>query len=133
MGPIKLIARGVTGAYGLAREAMDDHAAKKGAGQSHLNIPPQYKRDGGSSDDASSVSSSDGKEMAQELDEAQHQFAPEHDQSDLRNAKNVDQVLDSFMRRHPPPQYSPVVGKLELPVILPQRRPKNKERGFVRA
>jgi hypothetical protein len=133
MGPIKLLARGVTGAYGLAKEAMADHEVKKSPGYSHLDVPSHDKNDGGSSDDASSISSSDGEEAAQELDEVQQQFAAGNDKLELDNAQNVEEVFDTFMKKHPAPKYSPVAGKLELPVILPQRRPKNKERGFVRA
>jgi hypothetical protein len=149
MLPIKLLAKGVTGAYGLAKEAMADHEATKTSGhphldapsheatktlgQSHLDILSDGKQDGGSFDDASSISSSDGEEAAQELDEAQQRYPAENDEPELRNARNVDEVFDVFTKKHPPPKYSPIAGKLELPVILPQRRPKNKERGFIRA
>ncbi|KIW88625.1 uncharacterized protein Z519_10671 [Cladophialophora bantiana CBS 173.52] len=51
----------------------------------------------------------------------------------LENARDIDEVMDAFIKIHPPPKYSPVAGKLEMPVILPQRRPKSKERGFIRA
>jgi hypothetical protein len=41
------------------------------------------------------------------------------------------------MRNNPPPQYSPsqgpIKGRLPCPVIIPQRRPRDKKRGFVRA
>jgi hypothetical protein len=149
MLPIKLLAKGVTGAYGLAKEAMADHEATKSSGHSHLDAPSHDatttsghshldslshdKKDGGSFDDASSISSSDGEEAVQELDEAQQQYAAENDDSKLQNARNVDEVFDIFIKKNPPPKYSPIGGKLEHPVILPQRRPKNKERGFVRA
>ncbi|OAP57580.1 hypothetical protein AYL99_08318 [Fonsecaea erecta] len=133
MFPIKLLARGVTGAYGLAREAMADHDAKKTATpQSHLQVPSSTKEDADLSD-TSSVESSDGEEAAQELDEVQQSFMPTSKDSQIDNAHDVDEVLDAFTTRHPPPKYSPVAGKLEIPVILPQRRPKSKERGFVRA
>lgn len=135
MGPIKLLAKGVTGAYGLAREAMADHQDKRPSGQPQLEVPSDAKDYDGSSD-ASSVSSSDGEEEAQELDEAQQKFAGGHKNQELQEAKDVDgvfKVLAKQHQQHPPPGYTEVAGKLDLPVILPQRRPKNKERGFVRA
>ncbi len=133
MLPIKLLAKGVTGAYGLAREAMADHQDKKASGHSQLGVPSHAKDYDGSSDDASSVSSSDGGDEAQELDEAQQKFAGGHKNQELLEAKDVNGVLNALARHHPPPQYTEIAGKLDLPVILPQRRPKNKERGFVRA
>ncbi|KAK5304768.1 hypothetical protein LTR99_003833 [Exophiala xenobiotica] len=133
MFAVKLVAKGVTGAYALTKEAMHDHDAKKSTStQSHLNVPSREKYDGVSSDDASSVSSDD-EELTQELDEAQQKFGHGKEMAGLETAENVDQVVDTFVQRHPPPKYSPVAGRLELPVILPQRRPKSKERGFVRA
>ncbi|KIW23610.1 uncharacterized protein PV07_11797 [Cladophialophora immunda] len=73
-----------------------------------------------------------------------------------RDQINPVKITDAFMRRHPlpetPPQTTPStltdhgpnnediqvtqtqqVPKLPLPVILPQRRPKARERGFIRA
>ncbi|KAK7897026.1 hypothetical protein LTR67_004914 [Exophiala xenobiotica] len=133
MFAVKLVAKGVTGAYALTKEAMHDHEAKKSPSTpSHLDVPSHQKYDGASSDDASSVSSDD-EELTQELDEAQQKFGHGKEMASLETAENVDQVVDTFVQRHPPPRYSPVAGRLELPVILPQRRPKSKERGFVRA
>ncbi|KAK4695466.1 hypothetical protein P7C71_g2291, partial [Lecanoromycetidae sp. Uapishka_2] len=43
----------------------------------------------------------------------------------------VDKIVHSFVRQQPPPSES--LGHLPCPVILPQRRPQNKSRGFVRA
>jgi len=38
---------------------------------------------------------------------------------------------DDFLIHHPPPNYT--VGRLPMPVVLPQRRPKTRSRGFIRA
>lgn len=140
---VKLAARGVTGAYGLTKEAMADLDAKKPGtttqsqqpSQSRLQVPSRTMDDAGDLSDTSSVNSSDGEDEAQDLDEAQQAYAGDKEKMDwdLQQAKDVDAVFDNFMRKHPPPKYTPVAGRLELPVILPQRRPKNKERGFVRA
>ena len=45
---------------------------------------------------------------------------------------DVHKLVQKFLTAHPtPPQ--PLTGSLECPVIIPQRRPHNKARGFVRA
>ena len=44
----------------------------------------------------------------------------------------VHKLVQKFLTAHPaPPQ--PLTGPLECPVIIPQRRPHTKARGFVRA
>jgi hypothetical protein len=42
---------------------------------------------------------------------------------------------DEFIRNHPPPRYSEQTPtpRLPMPVVLPQRRPKDRSRGFIRA
>jgi hypothetical protein len=44
-------------------------------------------------------------------------------------------IADEFMRTHPPPPYGDLVisGNLPCPVIIPQRRPRDWTRGFMRA
>ena len=38
----------------------------------------------------------------------------------------------SFLHRYPPPDIS-TIGSLLLPVVVPQRRPKERSRGIIRA
>lgn len=45
----------------------------------------------------------------------------------------VDKIVNEFINQHPLPAYAQGAGQLPCPVILPQRRPKDKNRGFVRA
>ncbi|KAH8801740.1 hypothetical protein F5884DRAFT_684961 [Xylogone sp. PMI_703] len=75
-----------------------------------------------------------------ELDEALETPLTEERSNDREAVMNPDQIVDEFMRSHPPPAYVytegspvPVRGNLPCPVIIPQRRPRNKKRGFVRA
>ncbi|PTU22337.1 hypothetical protein P175DRAFT_0473151 [Aspergillus ochraceoroseus IBT 24754] len=73
-------------------------------------------------------------EQVWELDEAQDELHA-HEQSN-EEAPSYDAVLlaEEFIRNVPPPAYAPSAApRLPWPVILPQRRPKSRKRGFVRA
>ena len=45
----------------------------------------------------------------------------------------VDRIVVSFIGQHPPPSDSQRPSQLPCPVIVPQRRPRDKTRGFIRA
>ncbi|KAJ5819045.1 hypothetical protein N7474_004636 [Penicillium riverlandense] len=80
-----------------------------------------------------------------ELDEAQEELQQQHlteTKSSDASAEEVDgaALATDFVRDHPaPPPYVSYDGlsarppKLSAPVVLPQRRPKNLDRGFIRA
>jgi hypothetical protein len=46
---------------------------------------------------------------------------------------DVHKLTDAFMAKHPVPEYIEESEKMDLPVLLPQRRPKDRHRGFIRA
>lgn len=54
----------------------------------------------------------------------------ESDQSEAISKEENDMIRDLVLMAGPPPQ---LAQKLPCPVIIPQRRPGNKSRGFVRA
>jgi hypothetical protein len=81
-----------------------------------------------SEDDATSE---EGDEEQWALDDAVEEQAP-HTPSGEESVQDANQLTDAFMRSHPPPAYAQS-GRLPCPVILPQRRPRDKKRGFVRA
>lgn len=84
---------------------------------------------------------SDSDETAAENDEAdwqldeaaQQQTDPTTLVGDSDRQIGVDELVQSFVAEHPPPSYAAATGKLPCPVIIPQRRPHDKSRGFVRA
>ncbi|OAL33241.1 hypothetical protein AYO20_07558 [Fonsecaea nubica] len=90
-------------------------------------------------DDSSSISSSDLDndtaewaldEVAEELD----QPPPTYDEAAATSPASDEEVARAFLHQHkivPAPVQQ--LTKLPCPVILPQRRPKDKSRGFVRA
>lgn len=67
------------------------------------------------------------------LDEAQDEILGDSPQK--APGFNVDEVTNTFIRNNPPPKTSQntSLGSLPLPVILPQRRPRDRSRGFIRA
>lgn len=72
------------------------------------------------------------------LDETQDELAHREDPpSDAAATDDVDQMAESFIQEHPPSSLlatTPNNGtKLPYPVILPQRRPESRKRGFIRA
>lgn len=84
---------------------------------------------------------SDSDESAAENDEADWQLdeaAQQHTGSaksfgDSDRQVGVDELVQSFVAEHPPPSYTAATGRLTCPVIIPQRRPHDQSRGFVRA
>jgi hypothetical protein len=77
--------------------------------------------------------SEEGDEEVWDLDDAvdtQLSQTPSEDEP----ARDANVLIDEFMRDHAPPPYTTTpTGKLPCAVILPQRRPRDKKRGFVRA
>ena len=137
--PKRMLTRGIASGFGLASEAMAERKEKKAAGSSPSpnrlsTTAPQEKRY--PSDDSSS-DSEDADEVVWELDEAAASLGPPPRYDDISKDVAIDpdeQALRFLQRHHISSQ--PVPGgyqPLPCPVILPQRRPKNKERGFVRA
>lgn len=47
--------------------------------------------------------------------------------------RNVHKLTDAFMAKYPVPEFIGEAERLGLPVVLPQRRPKGRHRGFIRA
>lgn len=72
-----------------------------------------------------------------DLDEAQEELSPPRYESAQVQSHDVSQIVSSFVASHPPPPYTLEAGggtsRLTHPVILPQRRPKARSRGFIRA
>ncbi|MCJ1237963.1 hypothetical protein MMC14_005950 [Varicellaria rhodocarpa] len=72
-----------------------------------------------------------------DLDDAATEYTSQrHDAGTNRPESDVGEIIQTFVHDHPPPAYTaerPGIGQLPFPVIVPQRRPQNKSRGFVRA
>ena len=131
-GPVSKI---VGGAIGIGQEAYAHHKQSKEnqaeiAKAQGARPPPeetQPPHDLSSDDNSSSY---DGDHEQWELDDAQHEDTKSDEDEDLRD---TDKLIEKFFKNHPPTQQVIEHGNLELPVIIPQRRPSHKTRGFVRA
>ncbi|KAJ5578765.1 uncharacterized protein N7459_007729 [Penicillium hispanicum] len=148
--------QGIAAGIGLVSESITAHKAKK----QNRSSPEEQRSDRRSSvqSNGSPVSELPGYEAAQPavadpleeqwaLDEAQeellHASSPEH----LNTPENVREseqrvgegnLAQGFVSVYPaPPPYtldeSISTPRLSLPVVLPQRRPKARDRGFIRA
>ncbi len=82
--------------------------------------------------DDDSSSDEDGDEAAWELDEASTPLE-ETRSGEQSTQQDVNALTDEFVRNNPPPAYIQRRPQLPCPVIIPQRRPRDKKRGFVRA
>lgn len=70
-----------------------------------------------------------------ELDEAQDELNSTLETDKAATNQTPEQLAESFLRNYPqPPPYTPTSNpRLPYPVVLPQRRPKSRKRGFIRA
>ncbi|KAK9311744.1 hypothetical protein V1522DRAFT_191694 [Lipomyces starkeyi] len=68
-----------------------------------------------------------------DLDDAVEEYTGSRAAEDQEPPVDTDEVFRTFMAAIPPPPKSADLAKLPCPVIIPQRRPRNKSRGFIRA
>jgi len=114
-----------------------DHEAEKLIASGKA-VPVDYKGDEKVSHqehDHEDATSEEGDEEQWDLDDAVEEQSP-RTPSEEEPTQDANQITDAFMQSHPPPAYSAseqLRGKLPCPVIIPQRRPRDKKRGFVRA
>lgn len=86
-------------------------------------------------DEDEDTASEEGDEDIWDLDDvvdAQMSHPPSNDDP----TRDPDALVDEFVREHQPPPYSSSAtprSRLPCTVVIPQRRPRDKKRGFVRA
>lgn len=141
------------------QQALDGAVAQPPQGQPedetrsiHTPTPPNDQKEGEVLEIPIQGGHDDEREW--ELDEAQDELVegsePQH--KSKNGAANPDKLIAAFLSRHPlsititpsatsPPSYEAATSavqqgqtyKLEFPVVIPQRRPQSKKRGFIRA
>lgn len=115
--------------------------ARKDADQAETQGPPptyeeamEYDEEQWDLDDAQDdikVRLSDQPTTPEEENAPGSSASPE--QKKQKEIRNVRKLTDAFMAKHPVPEYISEAGKIGLPVVIPQRRPKERHRGFIRA
>ena len=127
-GPLSIA---VSGVIGLATEAFSEH--KKSQSSAVAPIPADQTKGGQSTEVANDNPFNEDKDDWI-LDETQTQLDLAT-ASCARNdpAQDIDSLVKDVAWHHPRPLYSVVSAGLSCPVIIPQRRPHTKSRGFVRA
>lgn len=118
-------------------EVADDHADQLIASGEALPVDSKEEkkiRENQQDDDDADTASEEGDEEQWDLDDAAEQQLS-HTQSEEETIQDANVLADVFMRDHPPPAYSQnsPLARLPCPVIIPQRRPRDKKRGFIRA
>jgi hypothetical protein len=129
---IEALVRGAATGIGMASEGYQAYKERKANPDSPSSQPSEDTRD-------------EADEQAWQLDDAQEELlsrdpqAPSgaygHLSAEAREAiaKNPRQQAELFLARYPPPSAHEPIARIPFPVILPQRRPKDRSRGFVRA
>lgn len=132
-GLVRAGIRSVSGAVGLASESIK---ARKTDRQSpeHGALDTTTRSDSGAHavENVPSTQREDeaGEDLENEwnLDDAQDEIAGEYNQSAVD--ANPERT---FLEKHGRQSGIDATGQLELPVVIPQRRPKDRSRGFIRA
>lgn len=122
--------KGVASGIGLASETISYRKAKKLAKKDQV-----FLTTGGLQTPPPGYSESAGEEEEWTLDDAQHDLVKdESEQKKKRPPPGIKttEFTENFIREHPVPHFD-LPPKIALPVILPQRRPKDRTRGFIRA
>jgi hypothetical protein len=149
---IGFAAKGIAMGVGLASEGIHTHKEKKRrakelgqlehvkASESRAQLPDESHLTHESFD--TNRADYEGDEAHWNLDEVQDEVQPltPEEEKEIgkhkRPERNITVIIDEFITKYPlpniPGQELPL-RNLALPVILPQRRPKGRYRGFIRA
>lgn len=156
-GPVVKLVQGIAAGIGLASESIQHRKGKKI--QKRLERETEDETERGISyrdtqPEETSVGPVDQDEAAWQLDDMQAELTAdpvppkmEGYAGSSKAAQSFDDaatspmdapgLAENFIHEHPPPAYSLTAPaparRLELPVVLTQRRPKARARGFVRA
>lgn len=138
---LRTAVKGVAGGIGLASEgvtAYKNRRRSKHGDASHTGVESNSSSGRHNNDqDEWENRDQDRDEEQWELDEAQDEIMNNTSPERELPSRDISQLADTFIRDHPPPSSSsspsPSPGLLPFPVVLPQRRPKDRSRGFIRA
>lgn len=130
-GLVRAGIRGVSGVVGLASESIQARKTERHNSDTSVSSTSRSNSAhavGNSSSTREGDDAGDDLENEWNLDDAQDEFAGEHSQGPVDANPEL-----TFMQKHnQTPSFEPA-GQLALPVVIPQRRPKDRSRGFIRA
>ncbi|KAI0534072.1 hypothetical protein GGR58DRAFT_79042 [Xylaria digitata] len=137
LGPRGAIVRAIASGIGLAAETYHHHKekniqeAKERGGD--LPLTSQVETPKGL-DTQPTTLSQQVDEAAWQLDDAQQQVMQQEVPPYTSGENQVSQLAETFLQRHSiPPTLESETPQLALPVVITQRRPGKRERGFIRA
>lgn len=141
--------QGIAATIGLASETVYHHKQKRASQQSQRDsIPRSLYNDEyiPKTDDFDSVRSpnvfepqerplTQVDEVAWALDEVQDDISTNNGNTEPTSHSPLGspRLAESFLQSHPAAEGPAAFGRLELPVVITQRRPKSRTRGFIRA
>lgn len=141
--------QGIAATIGLASETVYHHKQKKASQQSQRDSIPRSLSNGdcipttnGFDSDRSpnavepqEKSLTQVDEVAWALDEVQDDISTNNGNTAPTDHSPLDspRLAENFLQNHPAAEGPAVFGRLELPVVITQRRPKSRTRGFIRA
>lgn len=135
-GPLGKLVQGAAAGVGLASESIQHHKEKKRARK-------QQEEESSAAEQATSHGEREcGEDLLREsdeavwqLDEAQEDLAGGAHQvsSNPSNPGEVSALAEDFIRTHRSMELPVPRGHLDLPVVITQRRPKARTRGFIQA
>lgn len=136
--PLSKIVKTLATGVGLASETYQHQKEKK-----QLKRQASNEQRGLGEAQSSSVAEATQEEQAWQLDELQDELAKEDvvsgSSNDAAAPSDISALADNFIQTHQRPAQSPPYSdldrpaRLKLPVIITQRRPKDRARGFIRA
>jgi hypothetical protein len=135
--------QGVAAGIGLASESYQHHKEKKQHDKE--KVKNELESESTRSINENGEEDMDHHDAAWELDEAQDEVvsqpASEMSHAEGKGIEDPIKIAEVFIKHFPPPAFSSKeqeqeymhTQSLPLPVIIPQRRPENRTRGFIRA
>jgi hypothetical protein len=133
-GPIGILVRGIATGIGLASESYQ-HRKDKKASQKQVGGDDENAADVAEEGRESQLDAHLSQQMDEavwELDEAQDQVLEHQPSSAATTDEEVTGLANSFLVAHAQPPPYPT-GQLALPVVITQRRPESRTKGFVLA
>jgi hypothetical protein len=130
----RFIERVIAPAVGLANEAIAHHRAKSRSTSPNPQLNAQSSNQAIPQPDDHDANIESDEELW-ELDDAAEEVAGSRSaipQGNWVGPASIDEIVNAFLETHPVHDVT-AGSRLSVPVVIPQKRPQEKSRGFVRA